>query len=84
MARLGPSALKATFLSVEKPSPAMLRALRQAHQSPVCAGSRKSAVCRLDFAARMVSGGWLAADGKDYRLTEAGKLVIARHRADLM
>lgn len=65
----------------------MLRALRQAHLygrlierdgSLYVPGDGKSAVCRLEFAARMVTRGWLAADGKDYRLTEAGKRFIAR------
>jgi hypothetical protein len=78
--------MKAAFANVEKPSPAMIRALRQGHlygrlierdgklYAPGCASS---AICTKDFAARMVSGGWLAADGKDYRLTEAGKLFVA-------
>ena len=40
-------------------------------------GSLNSPVCTKDFAARMVKRGWLAADSKDYRLTETGKLFIA-------
>jgi len=68
---------------MEEPSPAMLRALRQAHlygrliargDRLYVPGSDKSAICTSEFAARMVKAGWLAADGKNYRLTESGKI----------
>jgi hypothetical protein len=75
------------FLPVWKPSPAMPRSMRQAHlygrlierEGMLYApgGCWTSPVCRKDFAARMVNRGWLAAHGKNYRLTETGKLFVA-------